>query len=378
MLEILNPRHGAIVCHHDGEETEDALTIAVDGCADPFVSVTVNGVQAEREGAEFSAPVRLTREVNEVTAQVRTGRGMNAQTIQVVWDKKSFKRHCFFIDDNVFFLQDLATQSYDSIFECFYLGWMRTLHERYGTKIVLNCFFRNAHDKDGFEITAVPDKHKGEWRDNADWLKLSFHADSEFPDRPYSQPGPAQLAEDFDRVKEQVVRFAGEDTFCPPIVIHWAKCHPANFDVLKERGVTTLCGQFQNAFIGGDYRPASPFSVGDIGYYLDEERSAYLWSHTAIHDTDYGITFMKGAACCNRSPAEELLRQLEAKYANPHSIDLLVLASHEQYSFPFYRNYLSDHFERMDAVCRSATEHGYKPAWFHEGFVGNPILAPES
>ncbi|MEW6356364.1 MAG: hypothetical protein AB1696_08570 [Planctomycetota bacterium] len=378
MVEILNPRHGAIMCRHDGEETEGALTITVTGCADPFAPVTVNGIEAERCGAEFSAPVRLTRKINEITAQVKTVRGIEAQTIKVVWDKKSFKRYRFFIDDHSFFLQDLATHSYGSIFECFYLDWMRTLHERYGAKIVLNCFFRNDHDKDGFEITAVPDKHKGEWRDNAEWLNLSFHAFSEFPDRPYNYPCPAKLAEDYDRVKEQIVRFAGEETFCPPIVTHWAVCHPANFGVLKERGAKVLCGQFINAFVGKGYRPLSPFGVSDVGYHLDEERSAYLWERRVIHDMDYDITFMKGTVCCNRNPVGELLQQMEEKYASPHAIDILGIASHEQYSFPFYRNYLPDHFERMDSVCRSATEHGYKPVWFHEGFLGNPTLAPES
>jgi hypothetical protein len=72
-----------------------------------------------------------------------------------------------------------------------------------------------------------------------------------------------------------------------------------------------------------------------------------------------------------------LLRQLEEKYANPHCNDVIGLASHEQYSFPFYHNYLPDHFERMDAVCRSVTEHGYKPVWFQEGFLGNTTMAPE-
>ena len=377
MLEILNPRHGAILSRNDGQEGDDALLITVAGCADPFLPVTVNGAAAERDGAGFSAPVRLTKRITKITAEATTVRGVKAQTIRVVWDKKSFKRYRFFIDDNVFFLQDIATHSYHSIFECFYLDWMRTLHKRYGTKVVLNLFHRNDHDPHKFEITAVPDKYRSEWRDNSGWLKLSFHAYSEFPDYPYSLPCPDRLARDYDATRGQIVRFAGEETFCPPIVIHFAQCHPANFGVLKERGVKVLCGQFTNAFVGPGYKPPSPFSIGDIGYYLDEERAAYLWSHTAIHDFDYDITFMKGTACCNRNPAPELLRQLEEKYANPHGNDVLGLASHEQYSFPFYHNYLPDHFERMDAVCRSVTEHGYKPVWFQEGFLGNTTMASE-
>lgn len=375
MLEILDPRHGAILSHLDGPETDGGLTVTVSGCAEPFLPVTVNGVAAQRDGAAFTAQVCLTKKISEITAEVRTVRGVKSQTIKVVWDKRSFKRYRFFIDDNVFFLQDIATHNYRSIFECFYLDWMRTLNKRYGTKVVLNLFFRNDHDPKGFEITAVPDRHKGEWRDNAEWLRLSFHAFSEFPNYPYETACPDRLGRDYDAVVEQVARFAGEETFCPPIVTHWAKCHPANFDALKKRGVRTLSGQFTSAYINKGAKPAPFFSTSDIGYYLDEERAAYLWTHTAIHDFDYDLTFMKGTACCNRNPVKELLQKLEEKYANPRGNDLLGLASHEQYSFPFYRNYLPDHFDRMDAVCKSATEHGYKPAWFQEGFLGNPTGA---
>jgi hypothetical protein len=46
--------------------------------------------------------------------------------------------------------------------------------------------------------------------------------------------------------------------------------------------------------------------------------------------------------------------------------------SHEQYCFPLYRNYIPDHFERIEAAIRSVTEQGYRPVFLHEGFLGNP------
>jgi hypothetical protein len=45
--------------------------------------------------------------------------------------------------------------------------------------------------------------------------------------------------------------------------------------------------------------------------------------------------------------------------------------THEQYSFPYYFNYLPDHFERIGTACRTLSETGYRPVFFPEGMFGN-------
>jgi hypothetical protein len=47
--------------------------------------------------------------------------------------------------------------------------------------------------------------------------------------------------------------------------------------------------------------------------------------------------------------------------------------THEQYFWPFYSNYLPDHFKRLDVAIRWLTENGYKPVFFHEGFLGGAV-----
>jgi hypothetical protein len=62
---------------------------------------------------------------------------------------------------------------------------------------------------------------------------------------------------------------------------------------------------------------------------------------------------------------------LRSRDANQAEImDLFTL---EQYFWPFYRNYVPDHAQRLDAATRWVTEHGYKPVFFHEGFLGAPV-----
>jgi hypothetical protein len=36
-------------------------------------------------------------------------------------------------------------------------------------------------------------------------------------------------------------------------------------------------------------------------------------------------------------------------------------------------NYLPDHFKRVETAIRWVSEHGYKPALYHEGFLGGRV-----
>ena len=47
------------------------------------------------------------------------------------------------------------------------------------------------------------------------------------------------------------------------------------------------------------------------------------------------------------------------------------IVSHEQYTFPYYPNYLPDHMERLDLTARLYTEAGCKPVFFNDGILGN-------
>ena len=103
---------------------------------------------------------------------------------------QSFPRYRFSIDDNSFFLRDIAQKGYKSLFDCFYLKMLRDLHAKYGVKFVLNIYYTTDDD---FNLPQFPDRYKGEWRDNADWLRLAFHAYANKPDRPYQDAPPEKL-----------------------------------------------------------------------------------------------------------------------------------------------------------------------------------------
>ncbi|OGV45297.1 MAG: hypothetical protein A2017_08835 [Lentisphaerae bacterium GWF2_44_16] len=365
MLKITNLVNGSVVNRNDGRETDEFLEINVEGLAENFTdNVIVNGKTATRSRYAFKAPVRLTEKFNEIKVSVKNISGEFQQSLKVVWDKKSFRRYDFFIDDNVFFLTDIAKGNFKSIFEHFYLKKLKELNKDYGTKFILNLFYRNDHSP--FLIKDFPDKYKAEWQGNSDWLKLSFHAYSEFPDRPYQNATPEKLAADFDLVRDEIIRFAGAETFQPPVVVHWGMVTPDAFPVLKERGVKVLSGQFINAkTYVGEQDKSQPTT--DVGYYKDIETASYLRENGVIYDFDNGLFFKKGNATCNLLTKDEIVRKLE----QIASREIVGLATHEQYSFEYYHNYIADHFERMETAVRYLTEHDYKPVFSHEALLGN-------
>ncbi|MBT4821142.1 MAG: hypothetical protein HN742_40145 [Lentisphaerae bacterium] len=369
MLQITAPMHGAVLTQQNDRPASDELAVTVLGTAGVGDPVHVNGVTAVREGTAFRADISLTQRVTDITATTSGIRGAESHSVRVVCDPNPAKRYGFFIDDHAFFLHDIWKNRHPSIFDCFYLDKLRAMHRTYGTRFVLNIFFRNDHDEaePKFTIDQMPTTYRNEWDDNADWLKLSFHAQSEFPNRPYQYAAPATLAHDYDTVRAEIARFASERTFCPPSVIHWAMVSPGCFKVLRERGMRVFAGAFLRTS-SGKLWPQGDDWIRDIGYSVDAERSEYLMRNRRLYDFEHDVMFLKGDVCCNLQTKAAILERLDSRITNPHCGPFVSLASHEQYSFPFYRGYIPDHFERMETAVRWCTDHGYAPAFHHDAF----------
>ncbi len=359
MLTIEEPFHGAVLNHRHGEDMPGALRIQVVGNAPLRDTVTVNGVPARREGNRFLAYTVLRERETEIVAVSQGSLGRQEHRIRVVWDRYSKPRYRFSIDDNSFFLRDVAQKQYASLFDCFYLNILQGLHKRYGARFVLNIYYTT---EDGFDLLQFPDRYKGEWKDNADWLRLAFHAYANDPDRPYQYASETQLIGDLDKVSEQIIRFAGEQTLSPPTVIHWGMIPPPLFRPLYARGVRVLSGYFV------------PNDRGwDVNYCLDDVRSEYLSRHDALMDFDSGIVFSRVDIVCNNVPFEQIVSTLEPLTQDPNTAEIMDLFTHEQYFWPFYVNYIPDHAQRLDTAIRFVTEHGYRPVFYHEGFLGGPV-----
>ena len=279
-----------------------------------------------------------------------------------MWDKNSFLRYGFEIDDNIYFLRDIAHKNYKSLFDNFYLKGLKDLNKKYGTKTVLNLFYSDGleyTDEKEFLLSLFPDKYKNEWKDNSDWLRLTFHGYSNLPDRPYQNASPGKVIADLDKVSEQIYRFAGEEAFIPPSIVHWGMTPITAFKPLAERGVKVLRGYFQTD---------SNTGKRDVNYNIDEIRSEYLSRNYALKDFDSGIIFERIDMVLNNTPIDQIIPKLEAIASNTNPKEIIDLMTHEQYFWPFYQSYIPDHFERLDRAFSWVTEHGYKPIFYHESF----------
>lgn len=334
------------------------LKTRVSGMAPLGDRVTVNGALARRLGTQFVSEVVLRERETEIVATSKGSFGRYEHRVRVLWDRHSQPRYRFSIDDNSFFLQDIARKDYTSLFDCFYLNMLRELHRKYGARFVLNIYYKT---EDGFELPQFPDRHKSEWKDNSNWLKLAFHAYAHLPDRPYQYAPAERLIADLDKVSGEIRRFAGEETHSPPTVIHWGMVQPSALQSLAERGVRVLSGYFRRSN-----------GVWDINYLLDDHRSEYLSRHDALMDFDSGIIFSKVDIVCNSTPIDRIIPTLEPLAEDPNTAEIMDLFTHEQYFWPFYPNYMPDHAQRLEAAIRWVTEKGYKPVFFHEGLLGGP------
>ncbi len=357
-VRIEEPFHGAVLNGRHGRQDNAGLVIRVSGQAPLRDRVTVNGSPASRAGAKFTAEIKLGQKETEIAAVSQGRFGRHEHRVRVIWDKHSEPRYRFSIDDNSFFLRDIASKNYSSLFDCFYLKGLRGLNSKYGARFVLNIYYTTG---DEFELPQFPDRYKSEWRDNSHWLKLAFHAHANEPARPYQYASASKLIADLKQVAQQIVRFAGQQTYSPPTVIHWGMVQPTALKPLYDNGVRVLSGYFRRS--GGGW---------DVNYLVDEARSEYMSRHDALMDFDSGIVFSKVDIVCNSTPIDRIVATLEPLTRDPNQAEIMDIFTHEQYFWPFYSNYIPDHFQRLDAAIRWLTERGYKPVFFHEGFLGDP------
>lgn len=360
MLHIDEPFHGAVLNHRQGKQTDAGLCLTVTGSAPGYGEVSVNGTPAKVVNGRFTGTATITELEQDITAEYSGTFGQQSHTVRVVWDKHSRPRYRFSIDDNSFWLRDVARHDYASLFECFYLDILRGLNREYGAKFTLNIYAKTDDQPDNpFEITEFSEQYKGEFAANADWLALAFHAKSNLPDRPYQYSSAEHLLADKHLVEEQIVRIAGAQTLAQPTVIHWGMVQPGALKPLYDDGVRVLSGF------------SHPTSHGyDVNYWLDDARSEWLYSNEAFKDFASGIVFSRVDIVCNNCPVEEIEPTLRPLYESPAQAEIMDLFTHEQYFWPFYARHVADHGERLNQTLRWVTEHGYEPVFFHEGFLG--------
>jgi len=244
------------------------------------------------------------------------------------------KCYNFFIDDNIVFLKELVQQGYKSLWDHFYLKKLRLLHERYDAKFTLNLFFMDSTGE--FSLRDFPSSYFDEWQACSSWLKLSFHAYAERPAYPYAKDGERynRLAEDYQLIKKEILRFAPESSFIAPVIVHFFSCDsPTDFAFLKAQGMKV-------------------FSV------RQPEKSDLTYS------SEKGVNIIGVELFCNLLTVAEINQKLAQSFTEQKNY--INIGTHEQYFCQDYAKYLPDHFDRIEAALNILHDNNYQSLFFNE------------
>ncbi len=360
-VKIDFPWDGDVLNRHDGEAAGGRLKLDVRGTAWPGATVRCGGATAVADGeGKFSVPTEITQR-EEILTVAAEGGGMKAEAAsRVMWDAGSRLRYRWSIDDNIQFLADLGREpdKYPSLFDHWYLAFWRDIHREYGTKVHINTYLT---DGAGFTTDQLSDKWRSEWADNADWLHLSFHARADKPDRIYKDAGYDELATDLARVHEQMLRWAGPEVMTPVTTVHWAETTREGARAVRDAG-------YKGLIILAEL----PAETCTTHYYLDEERIAHIAFRDAWKDYDMDLLMIECDMVVNGVQLVDIKPKLEAKVANPATLDLMELLIHEQYFRRELAYYLPDVTDRVHEAIRFVTDRGYEPVfWSDEFFPGD-------
>lgn len=300
------------------------------------------------------------------------------------------KTTLFYIDDVIWSLRDLTRIHPESMFDIPFFKMLKKAHDDYGFKVQLNLFYRTDfyYGDDEFTLADVTADYKSEWEANSDWLKLAFHAKQEFPDYPYVNATYETVKNNFDAIKSEIYRFAGEKSFsCKVCCNHWLPMSKAGCLALVDSGVKILAATYGNKVpYNGDpnslpYGHAmrllnnkQPETATFTRITADTAISRSLCSQNHIPEDIYLSTLKdksyyvdpetglglkrlcQGVVTNLYETCESLIEKLEEQ----KDYEFIGAATHEQYFYPDYLAYQPNYAEKLYCYCEWVLKNGFK------------------
>ena len=251
------------------------------------------------------------------------------------------KKFCFTVDDNIRFLKEITEVGYQSIFDHPYLSMYRRLHERFGLKVQLNLFYREGD----FDLSQMTDRYYEEWKENSDWLKLSFHSDIENI-KPYETASYDEVYEDCKRTHEQIKRFASSEALANTTTIHYCLLTDSGLQAIEENGVSGLLGLFGTA-----EKPCTSYGIGEEDAKRIRNGEVVKIGKTSFASIDIVL---------NLFSIDRILEQLE-QLKGRGSIKVMI---HEQYFYRDYINYQPEFEKKLEATFVFLIDHEYQSEFY--------------
>jgi hypothetical protein len=355
-MRFIFPQDGDCINKNDGTPTDGGILIEACVEASKDADIIIGGKKAEFSEGIWSAKVLISDYKTTLSAENRKNGEVCAVTLLKFVDPVGKFR--LSSDDNILFLQDITLNrdKYTSIFDNPYLALYKKAHDRYGACVHLNLFYEyfpndknfSAHSE-YFNLSMMTDKFKSEFEANSDWLKLAFHANSEFPDKPYKFATAEKIREDYERVIREIVRFAGESVITNSTTVHWGAANPECVAELHRLGLRSLTGYFRRNANG---EPS-------VSYYFDGEALDHIGSRDFWYDKEQDMIFAQIDLVLNEKTYDDVVKTLPNIVNNPCRGGFISLMIHEQYFHPDYRRYLPDFEARVLDSCAFLAERRY-------------------
>lgn len=303
------------------------------------------------------------------------------------------KKTYFFIDDVIWLFRDLTRSTPASIFDHPFLGGLREIHEAYGLKVQLNCFYSTdeAYGGDVFTLSDMTDAYRAEWEASSDWLRLAFHAEREFPDFPHINAEYNDVKVLFERIRDEVFRFAGEKSFTRGITPHWMPMSEEGVRALYDCGVRLMnvnvgdptpdqtdCSELPNGYAGRllcnrkesskiirakNSKTGAPYTF--LGGYnlIPFDGNSEQFTLGTVLDENTGMRLkLFHSMILNSSTFDEIEPFIRSKLG----ADFIGFANHEQYFYPDYIGYQPDYMEKIHTMARLLHQNGYESIFIDE------------
>ncbi len=362
-LAFLSPINGDCVNARDGRMVGETLWVHVKVAAPAGSEVFVNRQRLTAADGVYEGAVPLTGRRTLLTAEDRThGTGTE---ITVLHLPQAVGKYRISSDDNILFLKDLTAhrEEYRSIFENPYLAVYKKAHDLYGAKVQLNLFYEfcpsealfSSPDRSYFNLSMMTDRFKEEFRANADWLKLAFHARKEMPPAPYRNATAEEITRDCIAVCREIVRFAGAESLSDSTTVHFGEATREGVRALRALGLRSLTGYFEK-------HHGKPL----VAYYTEGDLTDHIGARDFWYDAETDMFFGRIDRVLNLGSLSEIMEEVPRIAADPHRGGFVSLMIHEQYFYSDYSRYLADFEARVLEPCRYLFENGYLGAHISE------------
>lgn len=326
--------------------------------------VFINGIKCTKDNnSMYTAQMALNDGVNFITAENTDTGEVAGIKVYYYGNRTGFYR--LSIDDSILFLLDINENKdvYQSVFENPFLALLKKAHDLYGAQVHINLFYEYNNlamrcfqkHRDYFNLSMMTDKFKNEFMHHSDWLHFSFHARSEFPDKPYENTLYNRIDSDIKLVRSEIERFAGCSISPPVTTLHWGASNETGVRALRANGYKLLNGEFDE----------SPDGKSFVSYHYPAEFTRHIRQRDFWKDNNLDIIFSKYDIVLNKfKQTDKMLTELKKIKSNPHTGGFMELLTHEQYYYDDYQSYIPEYSNIVLAACKFLTESGYRGMFF--------------